>query len=109
MFRTPAENDEIRLEYWKIDVLKNLISRLGALVLINLVAILEDIQDQLMTELTPELKFGMKKTIGDASKHTKRFIRECDKVLSDENKEDFGFTADELRAKIEEMYYEWTT
>ena len=68
---------------------------------INMIAILEDLQDQYITELQPELKFGMKSMINNCSLHTKRFIRECDRILSKDNSDNFGVTSDFLRELIE--------
>lgn len=68
---------------------------------INLIAILEDVQDQLLTELKPEFKQGMKQLCNRASIHTNNLIKYFDRVHSDENKELFGLAADDLRNKIE--------
>ena len=69
---------------------------------INLIAVLEDIQQQLMIELKPDLRHGMKQMIGDAEKHTAKFIRACDKVFSNNSAESFGMSADEIRQVIED-------
>ena len=72
---------------------------------INMIAILEDLQDQYMTELIPNLRHGMKKMLNNASKHTKRFIKECDSIILETT--DFGDTADELRELIETNIKIW--
>lgn len=69
---------------------------------INMIAVLIDLQDQYLSELKPEFRHGMKKLINRASIHTKAFIKECDRVLSDENSLDFGDVSDELRIFIED-------
>jgi len=68
---------------------------------INLIAIFEDLQDQYISELQPELKQGMKHMINRAAIQTRLFIKECDKVLNKDSQDDFGFTSDELRIIIE--------
>lgn len=68
---------------------------------INMIAILEDLQDQYIEELAPQLKQVMKQMINRAAIHTRAFIKECDKILDDQNKEDFGIIADEIRIIIE--------
>ncbi len=68
---------------------------------INMIAILEDLQDQYISELQPELKQSMKQMINRAAIHTKAFIKECDRILDDQNKEDFGIVADGIRIIIE--------
>lgn len=69
---------------------------------INMIAVLIDLQDQYLSELAPEFKQGMKQLVNKASKHTKHFIRECDRVFSEENSLDFGEVSDELRELIED-------
>ena len=71
---------------------------------INMISILEDIQQQYMIELQPDLRHGLKQMINNAEKHTRRFIKECDRVFSSDNQENFGTTADELRKIIDEIY-----
>jgi hypothetical protein len=73
---------------------------------INLYAVLEDIQDQLLTELTPGYKQGMKQLCNQAAQHTKKLIRSFDNIHSEKNQELFGIAADELRNKIEEWIEE---
>ena len=68
---------------------------------INMIAILEDLQDQYISELQPELKQVMKQMINRAAVHTRAFIKECDSILTDQNKTDFGIIADEIRVIIE--------
>lgn len=69
---------------------------------INMIAVLIDLQDQYLSELKPEFRQGMKQLINRASIHTKAFIKECDRVLSDENALDFGDVSDTLRELIED-------
>ncbi len=47
---------------------------------INMIAILEDLQEQYMMELKPELRHGMKLMLNNSLLHTKRFIKECDRL-----------------------------
>ena len=68
---------------------------------VNMIAILMDLQDQYISELVPEFKFGMKQMINRASTHTKAFIRECDKIFGEESRKDFGIDADDIRVILE--------
>lgn len=69
---------------------------------INLYAILEDIQEQLLIELQPDLRQTLKLLSHETRKHTRRLIREFDRIHSQENAENFGIDADELRQVIDE-------
>lgn len=69
---------------------------------INMIACLIDLQDQYLTELSPMFQYGLKKMINEASKHTKRFIREVDRILPEDSAYDFGSTCDDLREIIED-------
>ena len=73
---------------------------------INLYAVLEDIQDQLLTELVPEYKQGIKQLCNQTAQHTKKLIRSFDNIHSKENQRLFGIAADELRNKIEQWIKE---
>ena len=73
---------------------------------INLYAILEDIQEQLLMELEPDLRHTLKLLSHEARKHTRRLIREFDRVHSSENAENFGLDADELRQMAGKQNFE---
>ena len=70
---------------------------------INLIAVLEDIQEQLMLELQPEYRHGLKMMLNDSIKATKRFIRECDRIHGD-RADNFGIAADQLRELLDNTY-----
>jgi len=71
---------------------------------VNMIALLEDIQDQYLQELEPEFKYGMKKMLHDTVKKTRKFIKECDKIFKKDDQISFGVTADDLRQVIEKKY-----
>jgi len=71
---------------------------------INMIAILEDLQDQFISELQPDLRQGMRHIINRAATHTKQFIKYCDRVFQEDNQEAFGDTADEIRKILDEIY-----
>jgi hypothetical protein len=71
---------------------------------INIIAVLEDLQDQYMTELQPEFRQGLKMMLNDAAKHTKKFIRAVDNILGDEQGENFGVSADMIREMLEKEF-----
>lgn len=68
---------------------------------INLIAVLFDIQDQLLTELSSEYKQGMKQLCNNAMIHTKRLVKKFDDIHSEENQIAFGKAADDIRELIE--------
>jgi hypothetical protein len=68
---------------------------------INLIAVLEDIQDQLLCELQPEFQQGMKQMTNQARLHTRKLIREFDRIHSSENAEKFGIAADQIRELLD--------
>jgi len=71
---------------------------------VNLIAILIDIQDQLLCEIEPDLRHGMKQMTTNARIHTRKLIREFDRIHSDKNAEAFGIAADDIRRMIDERY-----
>jgi hypothetical protein len=68
-----------------------------------MIAILIDLADQYLHELTPDLRQGMKHMAGRAMKQTNDFIKACDKAFT-EDSESFGATSDILREIIEERH-----
>lgn len=72
--------------------------------LINMIAALEDVQDQYMTELHPTLKLRMKQLLNRAHIHTKAFIKYCDTIFSEGPQINFGEAADEMRKILDEIY-----
>jgi len=72
--------------------------------LINMIAILEDMQDQYMTELQPLLRHNMKRVMNQTHLHTRNFIKYCDRTFSDEPQVNFGEAADEMRKILDEIY-----
>jgi len=70
-----------------------------------MVSILLDIIDQYTNELKPNLRQGLKQMINRSVSSTRRFIREIDKVMNEENCEKFGIQADEMRRLLDEIYY----
>lgn len=71
---------------------------------INMIALLVDILDQYLTELKPEYRQGMKQMINNSLTSTRRFIREIDRIMNDQNKENFGFTAEDIRELLDSVY-----
>lgn len=68
---------------------------------INTIAILIDIIDGMLNELQPEYRHGMKRLCKNALKHTKHFVKECDKIHSSKNQIYFGVNSDALRSHLE--------
>jgi len=68
---------------------------------INLFCILEDIQDQLLTEMAPEFRQSIKHWAKKSREASKRFIREIDGILNEDSSERFGIDADNLRTIID--------
>ena len=71
---------------------------------INLIALLWDVQDQLLQELQPSFRQGMKMMCNDAAKQTKRLIRKFDGIYSEEERLRFGINADSIRKSLDELY-----
>lgn len=71
---------------------------------INVIALLIDIQDQYLTELSPEYKQGMKRLCNNAHIHTKKLVKEFDKIHDADTQESFGLAADEVRELIEKHF-----
>lgn len=69
------------------------------LIKINTIALLEDVQQQLLLELAPGFRQGMKAMMQNCSIHMRRFIREMDRIH--EKPENFGIAADEIRDVID--------
>ena len=68
---------------------------------INLIACLMDVNDQLLSELAPSTRQGMKMLCGRAMKHTKQFIKECDTIFSPDEADNFGLASDEIRELLD--------
>lgn len=69
---------------------------------INLIAVLEDIQDSLLNELPDNFRHGAKMWLNKTKFATGRFIKECDKILSEKSQEGLGISSDMLKEYIEE-------
>ena len=66
---------------------------------VNLFCILEDIQEQLLIELKPDLRHGMKQWAGKTIDASRMFIKSIDRSIKDT--EGFGNASDELREVLE--------
>jgi len=66
---------------------------------INLFCLLEDIQEQLLIEMKPDLRHAMKHWAGKTIDSSRMFIRSIDRTIVDTD--GFGSDADELREMIE--------
>lgn len=71
---------------------------------INLIAVLEDLQEQLMVELHPDMRQAMKQMLGETMKHTRRFVRSMKDILPEEQCNNFGIAADMIRELIEKEF-----
>ena len=66
---------------------------------INLFCLLEDIQEQLLIEMKPDLRHAMKHWAGKTIDSSRMFIRSIDRAIVDTD--GFGNASDELREIIE--------
>lgn len=68
---------------------------------INLFCILEDLQDTLLTEITPDLSQALKMWANKSRKVSKRFIKEIDTILPLKSAENFGMDSDNIMEILE--------
>ncbi len=64
-----------------------------------------DIIDQLLTEMVGDEKQAMKKLINTALNHVRKLVRRFDKVMDKESQINFGIIADDIRAHIDNKYF----